>query len=329
MQPILRIFRVIFTACRAYSIPISVMSWIVPFIYAALNGGNIKYGILAGIGIVFLHLGTNLFDDVIDYIREKREVEKKRKKEFNFQKGKCICIINGQITLKQCSLLISLLFLISILIAVFFINVWGLKLLYIIVPAAILCLLYPILGCLGFGELIVAIIFSPLLYTGVNFAMTGSFSYKILLLSVSTGMLAVAVLHNHMLLDYKLDTANRKITLCRICGSEKNSLILLFLIVTAAYLNLIILVFYKKLGIYFLIPLLSLPWATTLIKVMVAHINNPNVEIKQNIITGNLNSLKKVPPEQRNFMLKFLSAQNLLSFFTILLCLAIVLDKVL
>jgi 1,4-dihydroxy-2-naphthoate octaprenyltransferase len=45
---------------------------LVPFVYALFNNGNILNGIIATIGVVILHLGTNLFDDVIDYIREKK-----------------------------------------------------------------------------------------------------------------------------------------------------------------------------------------------------------------------------------------------------------------
>lgn len=328
MQYLFNKLNLFLVTCRAYSLPISVMSWLIPFIYAGLQGGNLKYGLIAYLGIILLHLGTNLFDDVIDYIREKNAIQKGLRTDFNFQKGKCYCLINKLITIKQCFILNALLFLIPLIIAIFFFNIYGIKLLYIIVPAAILCLLYPVLGCMGFGEIIVAVIFSPLLYLGVYFVMTGNFSTNVLLLSISSGLLSVAILHNHMLLDYKLDSANRKITLCRICGSEKNALRLLVIIISAAYLNLILLVCSGKFGIFYLIPFLSLPLAITLIKVMIIHIKDPNEEIKQNIFT-NIKALKKVEKEQRNFMLKFLLAQNLLSSFTTQLCLAIVLDKVL
>ncbi|UKI40884.1 MAG: hypothetical protein L6V95_12345 [Candidatus Melainabacteria bacterium] len=57
-----------FKASRGYSLPMSVISWLIIFVYALkFSNGNIIYGILALIGIAFAHLGTNLFDDYIDF----------------------------------------------------------------------------------------------------------------------------------------------------------------------------------------------------------------------------------------------------------------------
>lgn len=315
-------------ALRCYSVPISVMSWAVPFIFAFLNGGSAFLGIITLIGIIIVHLGTNLFDDIIDYIREKSQIDKGLKCDFNFQKGKCAFIINGDLSLKQCILVCSILFLFGIIIGFYFYCLWGIKLLFVVVPTVILCLLYPILGCLGLGEIIVALIFSPLLYSGVFFAMTGKFSFDILILSVSTGALVVGILHNHMLLDYKYDTTNRKITLCRVSGSEKNALILLGIFSCIPYLNLLLWVLSGKLGIWYLLPFITLGNAIALLNVMSKHIKNPDEQIKYNIFMGSAKKAEKMPEIQRNFLFKFLTAQNLLVSFTIVLCVSIVLDNI-
>ena len=315
-------------AVRAYSLPVSIMSWIVPFIFGYFQNGNIQNGFLSLIGIVTLHMATNLFDDAIDYTREKQKIEKGLKKEFNFQKGKCACIFEGKLTLKQYYIVSFILFLIAAIIAIYYIYLYGTNLLYIIVPSAILCALYPLLGCLGLGEIIVAIVFSPLLYLGVFYSMTGFFSIEILLISISTGLLSVAVLHNHMLLDFKYDEDNRKITLCRLCRTEKNAFILLVIIISFAYINIITAVCLKLLSLYFLIILLSLPTAITLYKIMKIHIKNPNEKIKPTVFMGNTREIQKVPIEQRDFLMKFLIVRNLLSIFTLLICIAVVLSKI-
>mgnify|MGYP005773378679 CR=1 FL=1 len=315
------------TALRAYSLPISVMSWTVPFMYAIFDGGNIFFGVVALFGIIILHLGSNLFDDIADYLIAKRKIEKGIQKDFNFQSGKCICLFNGPLSLKNYIITDVLLFSIAVLIAGFFIFVWGSKLFFVLVPAAILCLLYPVLGCLGFGEIIIAVIFAPLLYMGTYFVMTGEFSFSILLLSVPTGLLSVAVLHNHMLLDYKLDEKNRKITLCRLCGSLKNAYLLLFLIVVSAYLSIIIFVFTKQLNCIYLLTLLSIPTAYVLLKVMYIHIKSPETLVKPNIFMGDLSGLKKADKTQKNFLIKFFIVRNLLSLFTLLLCISIAVEK--
>ncbi len=316
-------------ALRAYSLPISVMSWLVPFLFAAFNGGNLLYGIISLAGIILLHLATNIFDDAIDYTLEKIKINNGEKKHFNFQKNKCSCIFEGKLSLKQYYIASFILFSSTLFIGLFFINIYGTKLLYLIIPSAVLCILYPLLGSLGFGELIVALVFSPLLYSGVFYTMTGHFSIDILLISISTGLLSVAVLHNHMLLDFKYDEENRKMTLCRLCKTQYNALLLLFLIVILAYLNILICTVLKIISPIYLITLLSVPTAINLFIVMTNHVKYPQKKIKTNIFMGDISELNKVSENQKDFLLKFLIVRNLLSLFTLLICISIVLTKIL
>ncbi len=328
MQAFFKKLSIILVICRAYSLPISVMSWVVPFIFGCLHNGNIKNGIIALIGIISLHLASNLFDDIVDYKKARSLIDKGIIDNFNFQKGKCAYIINGTFKIKWLYLLDFLLFLFSLCIAVFFINTTGFNLLYIIIPTAILCLLYPILGSLGFGEIIIAAIFSPLLYSGVFYVMSGNYSNEILMLSISTGFLTVAVLHNHMLLDFKYDTTNRKITLCRITGSEKNAFILLKIFIFSAYINLLIWIVQGYLSLWFLLPLITIPSSLILLNVMSKHIKNPEEKIEYHILMGPIKYSPAIPDEQKNFIIKFLLIQNLLSSFTIILCISMVLEYV-
>ncbi len=298
---------ILFTACRCYSLPISFMSWVIPFTFALKKGADIYYGLLSLLGILILHMAANLFDDVIDYIREKSAIDKGLKDKFNFQEGKCKYIFNGDLTIKNAFILCLILFILAFIIGVFFIYKCGFELLWLIILTAVLCLLYPVLGSKGFGEVLIAIIFSPLLYLGVYFVMTGDVSVKLLILSISTGFLTVAILHNHMLLDYKFDETNRKITLCTISGNQFNAYILLFVFVIMAYVNLFVFFFMGKIGIVYLIPVLSLPLAVKLLKEMKNHINAAD--------------------DKKSFLYKFMLAQTLHTVFTLLLCASIILDK--
>ena len=324
---ILKKIAVLFVAIRGYSLPISIMSWLVPFLLALLNNGNFYYGIISLLGIVILHAGVNVFDDVVDYYREKVAIDKGLMPSFNFQKGKCSCIFDGSLSFKNYCILSFILFFLSLLIAIYFFSIYGIDLLPILIPTIILCLLYPVLGCLGLGELIVAIVFSPLLYLGVYYVMTGVYSIDVLFISISTGLLSVAVLHNHMLLDFKLDEASRKVTLCRLCKTEQRALLLLGVIVFGAYLNIFLCILFSKLSLIYFLTFFSFPTAIVLYRVMSIHISNPNLEIKPNFFMGNVSSIKKAPIEQQGFLIKFLIVRNLLSIFTLLICIAIVLDK--
>ena len=61
---------------------------------------------------------------------------------------------------------------------------------------------------------------------------------------------------------------------------------------------------------------------------MYIHIKNPEEKVKYNIFMGPIQYSKSVPDEQKNFIIKFLLVQNLLTIFTILLCISEVLEHV-
>ena len=65
-----RILYWLFTVSRGYSAPMSILNWLVVFVLTMkVNpSANSLYGFLGLIGIVFAHLGTNLFDDCVDYL---------------------------------------------------------------------------------------------------------------------------------------------------------------------------------------------------------------------------------------------------------------------
>ena len=136
--------------------------------------------------------------------------------------------------------------------------------------------------------------------------MTGLYSTEVLILSISTGFLVVSVLHNHMLMDYKIDEQSRKMTLCRLCKTPQNALILLAIFITLAYINLLFWIATGKLHICYLLPFITIPIGVKLIKIMKEYTFSKNHEI---------------------FLSNFLLVEKLLSSFTLLLCISIVVDK--
>ena len=115
---------------RAFSIPITVMSWAVVFTYGLKMGGNIWLGLLALIGIQLAHLATNLIDDYLDY----KIISADKTLSNTVQKGKCRLIFNNIIPIKQIKLAIIimcsiasligiLLFFLSLLLILVIVNV--------------------------------------------------------------------------------------------------------------------------------------------------------------------------------------------------------------
>lgn len=314
-------------AARCYSLPMSVMSWSVPFLFAALDGGNVYYGIISLIGIVFAHLGVNLFDDFIDYIIEQGKIKKGLKEKFSLQKGKCAYLLSKEANLSELFLIISVCFAIAIYCGIFLTIKTGIFVLYIMAAAALIGVLYPFLSYVAMGEIAVGIMFAPLLYTGVYFVMTQNFSTELIPIAVSTGLLTIGLLHAHMFLDIDFDIRSNKITLCSLAKTKKRAVTNQVIITVLAYLNIFVMIFFGLPKIYIL-SFLSIPTAIILYKLMICDCYKKRKEIKTNIFFGYLGDLTKYENfDIKAFMIKFSVARNIMVEFTVLICIAKIISE--
>ncbi len=317
-----------FEAARGYSIPMSVMSWTVPFLFATLDGGNILYGIIALIGIVFAHAGVNLFDDCIDYILEKRKISKGLKEKFELQKGKCAYLLDKRTNLNELLFIISVCFMIAVLCGTVLAVKTGFTVVFLMVAGALIGILYPFLSSVAMGEIAVGIMFAPLLYTGVYYVMTQKFSAELIPIAISTGLLTIGLLHAHMFLDIDFDKKGNKITLCSLAGTKEQAVKNQVIITVLAYFNIFIMMFFGLPKIYIL-TLLSLPTTVILYKLMKCDCYKKRKFIKTNIFFGPLGDLSKYKnPEIRAFMIKFSVARNVMLEFTILVCIAKIISEI-
>lgn len=314
-----------FKTTRAYSLPMSIMSWSVPFVFGITDKGNILYGIIALIGIIFAHLGVNMFDDFVDFLIAKKNANAEG--EIVLQKGKCAYLLNKELTLKQLALVICVLFTLAVLCGLYLTVKTGFTVVIITAIAGVIGLLYPLLSFVALGEIAVGVIFAPLLYTGVYYVMTGGFSLELFPVAISTGILTIGLLHAHMFLDIDYDKPNNKRTLCLLAGSKENAVRNQLYIMALGYINIIAFVLMQKIANIYLITLLSLPTAVMLYKIMRAGIINPDEKIHTNIFFGILENMQEYK-ENRNFMITFMTARNVMVEFTILVCLAKVISEI-
>lgn len=314
-----------FKTTRAYSLPMSIMSWSVPFVFGITDKGNILYGIIALIGITFAHLGVNMFDDFVDFLIAKKNANAEG--EIVLQKGKCAYLLNKELSLKQLALVICVLFTLAVLCGLYLTVKTGFTVVIITAIAGVIGLLYPLLSFVALGEIAVGVIFAPLLYTGVYYVMTGGFSLELFPVAISTGILTIGLLHAHMFLDIDYDKPNNKRTLCLLAGSKENAVRNQLYIMALGYINIIAFVLMQKIANIYLITLLSLPTAVMLYKIMRAGIINPDEKIHTNIFFGILENMQEYK-ENRNFMITFMTARNVMVEFTILVCLAKVISEI-
>ncbi len=317
--------RIIFwlNAARLHTVPTSFMSWLVPFIFGATAGGNIYKGILALFGIVSVHLGVNLLDDIYDYSKEIRASKSNNELPFNKQKGKCAYLLSGEATLKQTIGVTVSLFTFACTIGAYLTFTCGWQILFIAGITSVLCLFYPISTKFGLGEITVGIVYAPLLYSGTYFVMTQTFSIEILIISISTGLLTVGLLHTSTMLDHDFDITNNKITICTIVGNKYNAVIAQGVLLLGAYLNILIAVMQKWISPIMMLSFLSIPTSVYLIKLLLLHIKSPNELPQRNFWMGPIENWDKlVNSGMAAYMVKFLLARNVMFIFTVYICIA-------
>jgi len=312
-------------AARVHTMPMSFMSWLVVFCWAIKHGGNVAFGILALIGVMLAHLGVNLIDDYFDYKREARTIKiSNEKQSIKMQKGKCKYLIDGKATLNQTLFVIFVYFGLASLIGLYLLIACGWQVALVAAIAAVFCLLYPFLTYWGLSEFAVGMTFAPLLFAGVFFVMLGYISKDIILLSISTGLLTVGLLHTHALMDYDCDVRDNKKTLCTILGSKHASLIALGLIMAFAYINIALGVLLGKFPLATIATFLTIPLAVTLYKLMKLNNEHPEIVPERKAWMGPMENWEEIKANNaQNFMLKFYISRNIMMFFTILLCLGL------
>lgn len=235
---------------RIFSLPMAILSWLVVFVYSLKFGGNVLNGFVALIGVSFAQLATNLFDDFLDF---KCLTE-------NSQQCKCAYIKDGKATIKDVFKVVLIYLAISAITGLFLLFRAGYPVIFLALLGGIITLFYSKLSRIGLSEFAVGIAFGPLLFEGIYFVMTKSFSFEVLILSLAVVMFTIGLMYVHTVLDFEGDMCSHKKTLvCRL--NDKNKAINgVFVVYGFGFLFTIILAFvlknYKILLTLALIPLI-------------------------------------------------------------------------
>ncbi len=274
---------------RIFSLPMTVLSWLVVFVYSLKSGGDILNGVIALIGISFAHLATNLFDDYVDY----------KKLTENSQKCKCVYIKKGKATLNDVLKVVVIYCVIACIAGLFLLLRFGLTVLWLGLLGGVITLIYAKLSQRGLSEIAVGTAFGPLLFEGVYFVMTGYFSLIVFVMSLAVVMFTVGLLYVHTLLDFEGDMVSHKKTLvCRI-GCKSKALKGVFIVYGLGYLFTGILAFMLK-NYFILLTFALVP-----------------------LVFDIYNSLKSFVcgDETKEFYFRLLKARNLMVYYSLLITL--------
>ena len=274
---------------RIFSLPMTLLSWLVIFVYSLKFGGNVLNGIVALIGISFAHLATNLFDDYVDY----------KKLTDSSQKCKCAYIKEGKATLKDVLFVVIIYCAIASCAGLFLLLRCGFPVVVLGLIGGIITLVYAKLSQNGLSEIAVGTAFGPLLFEGVYFVMTGKFSLVVFVLSLAVVMFTIGLLYVHTILDFEGDMyAHKKTLVCRI-GDKNLALKGVFIVYGLGYIFTLLLAFMLN-NYFILLTFLLIP-----------------------LVFDMYNSLKTFTcgDDVKEFYFRLLKARNLMVYYSLLITL--------
>ena len=310
---------------RVFSLPMTVMSWLVIFTYSAMYSGNILNGILALIGVCFAHLVTNILDDYFDYKNLIKQVGfNKREYLKNTQKTKCRYLIMGRISVQELLTIAGVYALIAISTGVYLFFKSGIGVVYFALVGAIITISYSFLSKIKLSEIAVAAAYGPALFGGVYYVMTKTYSKEVFLLSIPTMLVTVILLYIHTIMDYEFDKHEGKKTLANSFKTPAASLVILKWLTILAYASLPLLCIFDILDWQVFLVYLTIPLAVDLYKSMKEFAADPASIPPHKCYHFPIENLMGAP----SFMIRIYQSRNLMIYFSIIFSLAIILGIV-
>lgn len=281
--------------------------------------------LVALFGVVCAHLGFNLADDYFDYRHNDVAARKKVTAEgFRTHMEKCHYIESGEATPKEL-LMAMCAFLAVAGVAggvVWWFRGW---------PVAVLALAGLLLGISysgkplelgyhGLGELVIGVMFGPLLMIGMQFAACGVFDDKIVWVSAAVGLLVTNIVYSHAVLDLKADAQAGKMTFARLLRTRGAMLSFSGLFNLLPFAILIVGVAVGQLHWAYLSVLPLLPMSIYLIYSLAAHLNDKTIPFEPRWWMGPMGNFELYRRHNMDwFLIRWLVARNLVTFFCLVL----------
>ena len=316
----------------------SAMPALLAIVLAFASGQAVWWiAILAFLGVECAHLAMNLADDYFDYkVDMMGDRDRVIRQGFRAMTAKYPYLTDGSETLKTTAHAIARFsataLAAGLLIFVYRVMELGFTgpqgawwILAIVAACAFLGYFYsgpPLkLAYRGVGELIIGLIFGPLLMVGMYYACCGKVDMNIVLISIPVGLLVLNILFTHSFIDLKGDEASNKMTFARLLGNKTVCLIFsaIFIFVPFALVVLAVALGYTHPA--YLAVLLVLPRGIWLFRSLVLFSRGEMMEIEKPAKwLGPMPNWDKIREAHIDwFLARWFCARNLLSGFCLML----------
>lgn len=310
--------------------PISLPQSMLPTLTAvALSFGGNEFNWIAAAaslaGVMFLHLGLNLLDDWFDYKVGSAEARSKVANEgFRGRMIKYPYLVSGDATHSDLLKAVAVFLFCAALMGAAAIAVRGWNIIWWVIAGLVIGVSYsggPLkLGYRGLGELVIFLMFGPLLVTGVYYAITGTLDWKMICLSVSIGLLVTNIVYSHSVLDAVPDSKMGKKTMAHLMGSAKGQIAFSAFLNTVPYLIVVAGVVFGQMHPAYLAVLLVLPVSLWLVRSLNDFVHEREVPVEPKKWMGPMGDFDRFRKAGLDwFMIRWLTARNIVMFFCTIL----------
>jgi len=304
-------------------------------LYGGASPASIGMSILLALlglgGIISAHSGMNLLDDYFDM--KKGAVAQREKLSdggFRARLGKCGYLKNGDVTLDDTKR-VAILFLGAALVAAAIIFVFrGTEILIFAGITLVLGLSYagpPLrLSYRGFGELVIGVLFGPVLVVAASFVVSGQITMLAVFSSIPIGLLVANIVHMHAVMDFGPDKAADRKTFAIMLGSERAGIAANIVFVTLAQLAILVGIALGYLPLFALIVLLTYPLSLAFIRQALSYVDDKggkDAPFQPQRWMGAFGDWEKLRASGLDwFMSRWLLARNLVIQMTLVLAIA-------
>ena len=315
----LNLISTILECSRVFSLPMTIMSWLVIFTYSVFVSGNIKYGLIAFLGVCFAHLAANILDDYFDYKALIKQVNFDKKAYLkNSQKTKCRYLISGRVQTYQILTLAFLYLILAGTAGLYLFIKCGIGVFYFALAGGIITLTYSFLSRIRLSEIAVALAYGPALFGGIYYVMTKTYSWEVFVLSVPTMLITVVLLYIHTIMDFNFDINEGHKTIANKFKTPLDSLILLKWLLICAYASLVLLCIFDILDWQVFIVYVTIPLAVDLYNSLKEFTKDPESIPQKKWYHFPMENMMNAP----SFMMRIYQSRNLMIYFATLLSIA-------
>jgi len=184
-------------ATRPWSFSASTMPVIVTIVWLWSIGYEVKWGLglLAIIAVIFVHAAGNVWSDIFDY-----------RKGVDAQDTYGVRLLVDKVfTLKEFLCLSISLNIIAVFLGLLMVYLTGPLLLAIGLAGILLSIGYPCLKYIALGDVVILLCYGFLPMIGTSYIVTSQVVWEVLWLSVSVGLITLAILHVNNVRDIATD----------------------------------------------------------------------------------------------------------------------------